>query len=108
MTLEEFQTRQKRIFLNKVRHGFNTSNRYQEVRYIQEEVAELMRAIEKEDKDNILEELADIVIFAYGLAEIADVGDLDSKIFEKMVINENRQYRQNKEGDFVKIQDNQE
>lgn len=108
MTVEEFQTRQKRIFLNKVRHGFNTTDKYQEVRYIQEELSELMRAIEKGDNDNILEELADIVIFSYGLAEIAGVGDLDAKIFEKMAINETRQYKKNKEGDFIKVQENQE
>lgn len=61
-----------------------------------------MRAIEKNDRENMLEELADIVIFSYGCAEVARLGDLDNKIFEKMEINENRVYEKNDEGDFVK------
>ena len=102
LSYEDYKNRQRRIFDNKVKHGFNTTNVYQEARYILEEVAELMRAIEKGDKENILEELADIVIFSYGCAEVAGVGDLDAKIFEKMSINEQRVYVQNNEGDFVK------
>jgi NTP pyrophosphatase (non-canonical NTP hydrolase) len=101
-TFEDYKGRQQRIFDNKVNHGFNTTNVYQEARYILEEVAELMRAVEKEDKENIIEELADIVIFSYGCAAVAGVGDLDTKIFEKMKINENREYTKNAEGDFVK------
>lgn len=102
LTLEDYIGRQQRIFYNKVAHGFNTTNIYQEARYILEEVAELMRAVEKEDKENMLEELADIVIFSYGCAAVARIGDLDAKIFEKMAINESRVYTQNSEGDFVK------
>lgn len=102
LTLEDYIGRQQRIFDNKVAHGFNTTNIYQEARYILEEVAELMRAVEKEDKENILEELSDIVIFAYGCAAVACVGDLDTKIFEKMAINESRVYTKNSEGDFIK------
>lgn len=102
LELQDYKNRQKRVFDNKVAHGFNTTNVYQEARYILEEVAELMRAVEKEDKENILEELADIVIFSYGCAAVAGVGDLDTKIFEKMQINENRVYTQNSEGDFIK------
>lgn len=102
LRIEDYKDRQQRIFNNKVAHGFNTTNVYQEARYILEEVAELMRAVEKQDNENILEELADIVIFSYGCAAVAGVGDLDAKIFEKMKINENRVYTQNDEGDFVK------
>ena len=100
--LNDFLNRQKRIFQNKVNHGFNTTNIYQEARYILEEVAELMRAVEKNDRENMLEELADIVIFSYGCAEVARLGDLDTKIFEKMKLNEKRVYKKNGEGDFVK------
>lgn len=104
--LEEFSTRQKRIFQNKVDHGFNITNIYQEARYILEETAELMGAIEKNDRPNMLEELADIVIFAYGCAEVARLGDLDTRIFEKMQENECRKYIKNSEGDFEKVSDN--
>lgn len=94
-TEADYLTRQQRIFENKVKHGFNTTNIYQEARYILEEVAELMRAIEKNDRENMIEELAVIVIIAYGCAEVARLGDLDTKIFEKMKLNENRNYTQN-------------
>ena len=100
--LEDYITRQRRIFDNKVNHGFNTTNIYQEARYILEEVTELMRAIEKNDRENMIEELADIVIFAYGCTEVARLGDLDTKIFEKMKLNESRKYTMTPEGDFVK------
>lgn len=100
--LDDYITRQRRIFDNKVKHGFNTTNIYQEARYILEEIAELMRAIEKNDRKNMIEELADIVIFAYGCTEVARLGDLDTKIFEKMKLNEARKYMMTPEGDFVK------
>ena len=100
--LKKYTGRQKRIYQNKVNHGFNTTNVYQEARYILEEVAELMRAIEKHDMPNIKEELADIVIFAYGCAEVAGVGDLDEEIFTKMKLNEQRIYKRNDAGDFIK------
>lgn len=103
ITLEQYQTRQQDIFDNKVRHGFNTKNPYQEIRYITEELGELMRAFEKGDQDNIAEELADIVIFSYGLAQMSNAGDLDTKIFEKMAINASRKYIKTEEGDFVKV-----
>ena len=106
LTLDDFVSRQKRIFQNKVNHGFNVTNIYQEARYILEETAELMRAIEKNDRENMIEELADIIIFAYGCAEVARLGDLDTEIFKKMAINENREYRQTSEGDFVKTGNN--
>ena len=95
-------TRQQRIFQNKVKHGFNITNIYQEARYILEEVAELMRAIEKNDRENMIEELADIAIFTYGCAEVARLGSLDAKIDEKMKINESREYKKTCDGDFVK------
>lgn len=103
ITYEDYKDRQSRIFQNKVNHGFNTTNVYQEARYILEEVAELMRAIEKDDKPNLKEELADIIIFAYGCASVAGINDLDSEIFDKMALNEKRIYKRTKEGDFKKI-----
>ena len=63
-----------------------------------------MRAIEKNDRENMIEELADIVIFAYGCAEVARLGNLDKKIFEKMALNEKRVYTQTEEGDFIKTE----
>lgn len=100
--IKKYKDRQRRIYDNKVNHGFNLTNIYQEARYIIEETAELMRAIEKNDKENMKEELADIIIFAYGCASVAGIHDLDTEIFKKMTINENREYHKTPEGDFVK------
>lgn len=100
--LEQYKDRQARIFRNKVNHGFNTTNVYQEARYIIEEVAELMHAIEKNDLPNLKEELADIIIFAYGCASVAGLADLDTEIFRKMEINESRTYHKKANGDFEK------
>lgn len=100
--IKQYKERQKRIYQNKVNHGFNTKDIYQEAQYMLEEFAEFMRAIEKDDRDNMREELADIVIFAYGAAEIAGIGDLDTEIFKKMQVNESREYHKTDEGDFVK------
>lgn len=61
-----------------------------------------MRAIEKNDRENMKEELADIVIFAYGYEEVTRLGSLDDEIFKKMKINENREYHKILEEDFVK------
>lgn len=100
--LEEYQNRQKRAYTNKVRHGFNVTDFHKEARFILNEVTELMGAIEHNDMDNLMEELADIVIFSYGLAEMAH-RDLDEAIFNKMKINEERKYTRDSNGDFKKV-----
>lgn len=100
--LEDYLNRQKRAYINKVRHGFNVTDFHKEARYILNEVTELMGAIDHNDMDNLMEELADIVIFSYGLAEMAH-RNLDEAIFKKMNINENRQYIRDENGDFKKI-----
>ena len=61
-----------------------------------------MRAIEKNDRENMKEGLDGIVIFAYGYAEVERLDSLDDKIFKKMKINENSEYHKTLEGDFVK------
>lgn len=61
-----------------------------------------MRAIEKNDRENMKEGIDDIVIFAYGYEEVTRLGSLDDETFKKMKINENREYHKTLEGDFVK------
>ena len=100
-TQEEFLARQFRCYANKLRHGFNVTDFQKEARFILKELSELMDAIEHNDVENIVEELGDIVIFCYGIAEMAH-RDLDAQIFKKMAINESRIYTRNAVGDFVK------
>lgn len=99
---DEYVQRQRRCYNNKLAHGFNVTDFHKEARFILKEVCELMTAIEHNDLENMMEELADIVIFSYGLAEMAH-GDLDDAVFKKMEINEKRKYVRNRVGDFIKV-----
>lgn len=101
-SLEEYKNRQARCYDNKVKHGFNVTDFHKEARFILKELSELMEAIEHNDMDNLVEEAADIVIFCYGLAEMAHK-DLDDAIFKKMSINEGRVYKRDENGDFRKV-----
>lgn len=100
--LSRYKSRQRQCYENKLAHHFNVVDFHCEARLILKEVVELMEAIEKSDVDNIAEELSDIVIFCYGLAEMAQK-DLDKHIFEKMAINRDREYRRNEDGTISKV-----
>ena len=102
ISLKEYQERQRRCYNNKLAHGFNVTDFHKEARFILKEVSELMSAIDHNDMENLMEELSDIVIFCYGLAEMAH-GDLDASVFNKMGINEKRKYILEPNGDFTKI-----
>ena len=101
-SVEDYFNRQWRCYRNKLVHGFNVTDFHKEARFILKEVSELMSAIEHNDMENLMEELSDIVIFCYGLAEMAH-GDLDAEVFKKMKINEGRKYIRDSNGDFKKI-----
>lgn len=100
-TLEDYEGRQLRCYTNKLKHGFNVTDFQKEARFILKELSELMDAIEHNDVENLIEELGDIVIFCYGIAEMAHK-DLDTQVFKKMAINEGRVYHRNEHGDFVR------
>lgn len=100
-TLEDYKGRQLRCYTNKLKHGFNVTDFQKEARFILKELSELMDAIEHNDVENLIEELGDIVIFCYGIAEMAHK-DLDTQVFKKMAINEGRVYHRNEHGDFVR------
>ena len=101
ITLEDYKNRQLRCYTNKLKHGFNVTDFQKEARFILKELSELMDAIEHNDVENLIEELGDIVIFCYGIAEMAHK-DLDTQVFKKMAINESRVYTRNEHGDFVR------
>ena len=83
---------QKRIYQNKVKQGFNVKDVYQEFCLIHEEVSEACRAYYQK-KPDVGEELADVVIYLLGLAEILDI-DLGREIEKKVEKNEKRKYKQ--------------
>ncbi|MDO4742301.1 MAG: MazG-like family protein [Candidatus Saccharibacteria bacterium] len=82
---------QKRIWKNKLNHGFNTSNINREFCLLYGEVAEAYDAWNK-NQSGLGEELADIAIYLYGLSEMLKI-DLETEINKKMIINEKRIYK---------------
>lgn len=86
----EIKEMQKRIYQNKVNHGFNVSNVELEFCLLEGELSEAFEAYIKKH-DNLGEELADVAIYLMGLSQILGV-DLQSEIENKMKINESREY----------------
>ena len=81
----DFRKLQKDVYQNKVDKGFNTTDVNKEFCLTYAELAEAYDAWLKK-KDDVGEELADVVIFTMGLSEILGV-DLESEIINK--INKN-------------------
>ncbi len=91
---------QKLIFNNKMEKGFNVTNVELEFCYTQGELAEAFEAYRKR-LPSVGEELADVAIYLYGIAEILGV-DLNEEIIKKVSKNEKRVYK-NIEGANVRI-----
>ncbi len=83
---------QKKVYENKLAHGFNVTNMEMEFCLILTELGEAYHAFALETKEAFAEELADVAIYLLGLSEIAGV-DLESEILKKMETNRNRKYR---------------
>lgn len=81
---------QKRVYDNKINHGFNVSDIPLEFCLIHGELSEAFEAYIKKH-DNLGEELADVAIYLMGLCEILNI-DLQSEIENKIAINEKREY----------------
>jgi NTP pyrophosphatase (non-canonical NTP hydrolase) len=96
---------QRQVWANKQRQGFNTSDVPLEVCLLQGEVAEFFDAWRRHRPD-VREELADVAIYVFGLAEMIGV-DLHTEITRKMATNADRRYElQN--GVPAKVSDNPE
>jgi len=83
---------QEKVYRNKVAKGFNVTDIYQEFCYTYGELSEACEAYLK-NKDSVGEELADVVIYILGLAEILGI-DLGQEILNKVEKNEKRKYVQ--------------
>lgn len=99
MGLKQFQ---KRVYQNKVAKGFNVTDVHKEFCLLYGEVAEAQDAYLKK-KDNVGEELADVALYLFGLAEILGV-DLEQELVSKMNINESRKYTQ-KDGIALRVEE---
>lgn len=89
----DFKELQEKVFANKVAKGFNITDVPLELCLIQGELAELFEAWiqRKPDAGEVGDELADIVIYLLGLAEILGV-DLEKELLKKIGRNEERKY----------------
>ena len=83
---------QERVFANKIKHGFNTTDVNFEFCLLYGEVAEAYEAWLKKEGD-LGSELADVGIFLLSLAEMTGY-DLGEEIQKKMAINEKRVYKE--------------
>lgn len=86
----ELKEMQKRVYENKLKHGFNVTDVPLEFCLLEGELSEAFEAWLKKH-DNLGEELADTAIYLLGLSEIVGI-DLQEEIEKKMKINENREY----------------
>lgn len=82
---------QKQIYQNKIEKGFNTTDVFKEFCLIHEEVSEACRAHYKKEY-TVGEELADVVIYVLGLAEILNI-NLEKEIVSKIKKNKKRAYK---------------
>jgi NTP pyrophosphatase (non-canonical NTP hydrolase) len=82
---------QKEIYRNKIAKGFNVSDVHLEFNLIYGELAEAFAAYRKKLPD-LGEELADVVIYLLGLAEILNI-DLEKEILSKVEKNKKRKYK---------------
>ena len=91
---------QKRVYQNKVAKGFNVTDIYMEFCYAYGELSEACDAYLKK-KEDLGEELADVVLYLLGLSEILGI-DLEKELLSKIEKNEKRQYIQ-KDGVNIRI-----
>lgn len=92
---------QKRVYANKVAKNFNITDVYMEFCYAYGELSEACDAYIKK-KDDVGEELADVVLYLLGLSQILGI-DLEEEILRKMEKNEKRRYIQ-KDGVNIRIE----
>jgi NTP pyrophosphatase (non-canonical NTP hydrolase) len=95
---------QKEVYQNKVNHGFNTTDISYEFCLAYGEVGEAYMAWLKK-KDDIGEELADVVIYMMGIAEILNI-NLEEELQKKIIKNSKRKYI-NVNGVLVKGEENE-
>ena len=99
--MESTREVQKRIYQNKVNHGFNITDVNLEFCLMMGEVGEAHKAWREKDA-GLGSELADVAIYLLGIAEISGI-DLGEEIEKKMQINARRVYKQ-VDGQWIKAE----
>lgn len=96
---------QRQVYQNKLNKNFNVTDVSMEFALTYGELSEAYEAWWKK-KDNIGEELADVIIYLLGLSEILGI-DLEKEILSKVEINKNRVYKKI-DGVLTKIENGDE
>lgn len=96
----DLKVKQKEVFQNKINKGFPIDDVNREFCYLYGEVAEAFDAF-RNKKDDLNEELADIVIFTLGIAEMLNI-ELEDALLNKIDKNNKRVYVKNDKGVLVK------
>jgi NTP pyrophosphatase (non-canonical NTP hydrolase) len=99
----DIRSSQKLAWDNKIAKGFNTTDVPLEFCLLQGEVAEAFDAWRK-GRDGLGEELADVALFLFSLAEMTGV-DLQAEVQAKIERNSARTYRRLPNGALVKDED---
>lgn len=87
----DFKKLQKEVYQNKIDHNFNVTDINLEFCLTYGELAEAYEAWLKKEGD-VGEEMADVIIFLMGIAEILNI-DLGDKIEKKIEKNKKRKYK---------------
>lgn len=82
---------QKDVYQNKLNKGFNVTDVNKEFCLTYGEVAEAYDAWRKK-KDDLGEEIADVLIYLLGLSEILNI-DLETELLKKIEKNKHREYK---------------
>lgn len=82
---------QKDVYQNKLDKGFNVTDINKEFCLIYGELAEAYEAWRKK-KDDLGEEIADVLIYLLGLSEILDI-KLEDELLKKVNKNKYREYK---------------
>lgn len=82
---------QKDVYQNKLNKGFNVTDVNKEFCLTYGEVAEAYDAWRKK-KDDLGEEMADVLIYLLGLSEILNI-DLETELLKKIEKNKHREYK---------------
>lgn len=87
----DLQKTQKDVYQNKLDKGFNVTDVNKEFCLIYGEVSEAYEAWRKK-KDDVGEEIADIMIYLLGLSEILNI-DIETELLKKIKKNKYREYK---------------
>ena len=79
------------MYQNKLNKGFNVTDVNKEFCLTYSEVAEAYEAWRKK-KDDLGEEIADVLIYLLGLSEILNI-DLETELLKKIEKNKHREYK---------------